>query len=59
MNKSEVWTGIVTNNGSTTHLQFLTDEEKEVFKTTVELDQIRLVELPGQRQKYLDHEINH
>ena len=54
MNKSEVWTGIVTNRGSVQHLQFLTDEEKEVFKTAVELDQIRLVELAGQRQKYLD-----
>ena len=54
MNKAEVWTGIVTNNGSVQHLQFLTDKEKEVFKTAVELDQIRLVELAGQRQKYLD-----
>ena len=54
MNKSEVWTGIVTNSGSVQHLQFLTDAEKEVFKTAVELDQIRLVELAGQRQKYLD-----
>ena len=54
MNKSEVWTGIVTNRGSVQHLQFLTDEEKEVFKTAVELDQIRLIELAGQRQKYLD-----
>ena len=48
MNKSEVWTGIVTNRGSVQHLQFLTDEEKEVFKTAVELDQIRLIELAGQ-----------
>ena len=54
MNKAEVWTGIVTNNGSIQHLQFLTDKEKEVFKTAVELDQIRLVELAGQRQKFLD-----
>ena len=54
MNKAEVWTGIVTNNGSVQHLQFLTDKEKEVFKTAVELDQIRLVELAGQRQKFLD-----
>ncbi len=54
MNKSEVWTGIVTNNGSIQSLQFLTEEEKEVFKTAVELDQIRMVELAGQRQKYLD-----
>jgi ribonucleoside-diphosphate reductase alpha chain len=54
MNNPEIWTGIVTNNGSVQHLQFLSDEQKEVFKTAVELDQIRLVELAGQRQKSLD-----
>ena len=54
MNNAEVWTGIVTNNGSIQHLAFLTDEEKSVFKTAVELDQLRLVELAGQRQKSLD-----
>jgi len=53
MNKSEVWTGIITNGGSVQHLQFLSDHEKEVFKTAVEIDQVRLVELGGQRQKYL------
>ena len=35
-------------------VQQASDAEKEVFKTAVELDQIRLVELAGQRQKYLD-----
>ena len=54
MNNGEVWTGIVTNNGSVQHLSFLTDEEKSVFKTAVELNQLRLVELAGQRQKSLD-----
>ena len=54
MNTPEVWTGIVTNNGSVDHLEFLNDEEKEVFKTAVELDQMRVVELGGQRQVYLD-----
>ena len=54
MNNAEVWTGIVTNNGSVQHLSFLTDEEKSVFKTAVELNQLRLVELAGQRQKSLD-----
>ena len=53
MNKPEVWTGIITNGGSVQHLQFLADHEKEVFKTAVEIDQVRLVELGGQRQKYL------
>tara|TARA_X000000950_G_scaffold281193_1_gene377305 strand:- start:2237 stop:4000 length:1764 start_codon:yes stop_codon:yes gene_type:complete len=54
MNTPEVWTGIVTNNGSVDHLEFLNDEQKKVFKTAVELDQMRLVELGGQRQVYLD-----
>ncbi len=54
MNTPEVWTGIVTNNGSVDHLEFLNDKEKEVFKTAVELDQMRVVELGGQRQVYLD-----
>ena len=54
MNTPEVWTGIVTNNGSVDHLEFLDDKQKEVFKTAVELDQMRLVELGGQRQVYLD-----
>ena len=53
MNKPEVWTSIITNGGSVQHLQFLSDKEKEVFKTAVEIDQVRLVELGGQRQKYL------
>ena len=53
MNKPEVWTSIITNSGSVQHLQFLSNKEKEVFKTAVEIDQVRLVELGGQRQKYL------
>ena len=53
MNRPEVWTGIITKSGSVQHLQFLSELEKEVFKTAVEIDQVRLVELGGQRQKYL------
>ena len=50
MNNSEIWTSIVTNGGSVSHLEFLSDEIKEVFKTAVELDQMRLVELGGQNK---------
>ena len=53
MNKTEVWTSIITNGGSVQHLTFLSNEEKEVFKTAVEIDQIKLVGLAGQRQKHL------
>jgi len=53
MNRPEVWTGIITKGGSVQHLQFLSELEKEVFKTAVEIDQVKLVELGGQRQKHL------
>ena len=53
MNKTEVWTSIITNGGSVQHLTFLSNKEKEVFKTAVEIDQIKLVGLAGQRQKHL------
>ena len=35
----EVWSSITTNQGSVSHLDFLTQEEKDVFKTAFELDQ--------------------
>ena len=53
MNTSEVWTSIVTNNGSVQHLTFLSDELKKVYKTATELRQEFVVELAGDRQKFL------
>ena len=53
MNTPEVWTSIITNGGSVQHLEFLDDEVKEVFKTAIELDQKVIVQLGGDRQKYL------
>ena len=38
-NTDDVWSGITTNQGSVSHLDFLTDLEKDVFKTAFELDQ--------------------
>ena len=32
-----MWSGITTNQGSVSHLDFLTDLEKDVFKTAFEL----------------------
>ena len=43
-NTDEVWKSIITNKGSCQHLEFLTDDEKDVFKTAVELNQAWLVE---------------
>jgi len=52
-NTEEVWSMIITNGGSVQHLDFLDDQTKAVFKTAIELDQLSLIRLAGDRQKYL------
>jgi len=52
-NTNEVWSGITTNQGSVSHLDFLTDIEKDVFKTAFELDQKWIIELSGDRTPYI------
>lgn len=52
-NSEEIWSSIITNNGSVQHLDFLSNEMKEVFKTAIELDQHWVVRLGADRQKYL------
>ena len=52
-NTIEVWKDIAAHEGSVQHLDFLTDEEKEVFKTAPELNQIWIVEHAHQRQQYI------
>jgi ribonucleoside-diphosphate reductase alpha chain len=52
-NTQDVWSDIITNGGSVQHLDFLSDEVKDVFKTAIELDQMSLVEQAADRQEYL------
>jgi len=49
----EVWSSISVNDGSVQHLNFLTDEQKTIFKTAVEINQVKLVELAADRQEYI------
>lgn len=44
-----VWDSILENEGSVQHLEFLTQDEKDVFKTAFELDQRWVVELAADR----------
>ena len=44
---------IIKNNGSVSHLPFLSDHEKKVFKTAFEINQNVLINLAAQRQKYI------
>ena len=48
-----IWTSITINEGSVQHLDFLTPEEKEVFKTALEIDQRWLIELAGDRAPFV------
>lgn len=43
--EEKVWRSILEHNGSVQHLDFLTDEEKAVFKTFAEISQMTLVNL--------------
>jgi ribonucleoside-diphosphate reductase alpha chain len=49
----EVWTSIRANDGSVQHLPFLSQHEKDVFKTAFEIDQLKLIDLAADRQKYI------
>ena len=48
-NDDETWSTITTNQGSVSHLNFLTDIEKDTFKTAFEIDQRWIVELGADR----------
>jgi ribonucleoside-diphosphate reductase alpha chain len=52
-NTEAVWRDIVSNKGSVQHLEILTPEEKEVFKTAVEINQAWVVEHAAQRQEFI------
>jgi len=53
-NTKDVWKSIVVNGGSVQHLEFLSADQKEVYLTFPEIDQVELVRLAGHRQKYID-----
>lgn len=50
----KVWKSILVKGGSVQHLSFLTEEEKEVFKTFGEISQKEILIQASQRQRYLD-----
>jgi len=52
-NNNEIWSSITTNQGSVEHLDFLTQNEKDVFKTAFELDQRWIIDLGADRTPYI------
>lgn len=50
----ETWNSIRDYDGSVQHLDFLTDHEKEVFKTFSEIDQYVVIDQAAIRQQFID-----
>lgn len=53
-NDEETWKSILVRGGSVQHLDFLSPQEKDVFKTFGEISQKEIVIQASQRQKYID-----
>lgn len=49
-----IWNSILEKGGSVQHLDFLSPEEKDAFKTSFEIDQRWLLELAGDRAPFID-----
>ena len=49
----ETWKSIIQNEGSVQHLEFLSEIEKDTFKTAYEIDQMWVVEHAGDRQPFI------
>ena len=53
-NSDNVWNSILEQGGSVQHLDFLSQDEKDTFKTSFEIDQRWLIELAADRTPYID-----
>ncbi len=54
LSEDEIWSSIISNDGSCQHLTFLSQEEKNIFKTSMEIDQRWLIDHAAKRQEYID-----
>lgn len=52
-NNDQVWSSITTHEGSVQHLTFLSEHEKDVFKTAYEIDQNWIIELAADRTPHI------
>lgn len=52
-NTDEVWSSIATHEGSVQQLDFLSDNEKDVFKTAFEIDQRWIIEHAADRTPFI------
>lgn len=52
-NTQEVWTDIISNKGSIQHMDIFTQEEKDVYKTSIELNQKWVIRHAADRQPFI------
>jgi ribonucleoside-diphosphate reductase alpha chain len=50
----KIWSSIIANDGSVQHLKCLSEYEKDIFKTSMEIDQRWVIEHAADRQQYID-----
>ena len=53
-NNDETWDSILMRKGSVQHLDFLTQKERDVFKTFSEISPLNVVQQAAARQSYID-----
>jgi ribonucleoside-diphosphate reductase alpha chain len=51
---NDIWSSIIANDGSVQHLNWMDENTKEVFKTSMEIDQRWVIEHAADRQQYID-----
>jgi ribonucleoside-diphosphate reductase alpha chain len=50
----KIWSSIIANDGSVQHLKCLSEYEKDIYKTAMEIDQRWVIEHAADRQEYID-----
>jgi ribonucleoside-diphosphate reductase alpha chain len=51
---ADAWSSIIANDGSCQHLDILSETERDIFKTSMEIDQRWVIDLAADRQAYID-----
>jgi ribonucleoside-diphosphate reductase alpha chain len=51
---NDIWSSIIANDGSVQHLTWMDDWTKDVFKTSMEIDQRWIIQHAADRQEYID-----
>ena len=54
INYDRVWSSIISHEGSVQHIKFLSDYEKDIYKTAMEIDQRWVIEHASDRQEFID-----